>query len=237
MPTANFNLPLIDPAAPISIVNDLNSLATATDSAMGTLATAGDVASVRTVATNASQVANGASTAAEEAKAAADAANVAAVAAQSTATSANATANTAQQTAVDGLAAANRANAYAKTVINANNYNSNGVLNLSSNIIGTQSTDGFFVYEFSTFFFIEFRGVTIPHGSYNINLGTFVPYQKIDSSLSYVAFAGLGFEGNALQSQLAIERTGVNSISLVGYCAASDGSGRRSGWVVLPKAL
>ena len=99
MPTANFNLPLIDPAAPISIVNDLNSLATATDSAMGTLATAGDIAAVRQLATNASTLASDANTTAEAAKAGADTANAAAVSAVSAANASNATAQAAAQQA------------------------------------------------------------------------------------------------------------------------------------------
>lgn len=105
MPTANFNLPLIDPAAPISIVNDLNSLATATDSAMGTLATAGDINAVRQIANNAITAASDANKAAQAADTKASTANTAAVGAQSTANKAEATANAAKASA-DSVASA-----------------------------------------------------------------------------------------------------------------------------------
>lgn len=107
MPTANFNLPLIDPAAPISIVNDMNALATAADSAMGTLATSGDIASVRQVANNATAVAQEANANAQDAQGAAKTANEAAVAAQNTATVAQNTATAAQNTANGAAASVN----------------------------------------------------------------------------------------------------------------------------------
>lgn len=111
MPTPNFNLPLIDGASPISIVNDMNALATATDSALGTLANASDLASIRITANNAASTANAAAATAETAKGTAEAANAAAVAAQSAATAANGTANTA-------LANAGNANATIANLFN-----------------------------------------------------------------------------------------------------------------------
>jgi len=111
MPTPNFNLPLINGASPISIVNDMNSLATTVDSAMGTLANASDLASIRTTANNAASTANTAAETAETAKGTAEAANAAAVSAQSAATAANGTANTA-------LANAGNANATIANLFN-----------------------------------------------------------------------------------------------------------------------
>lgn len=111
MPTPNFNLPLINGTAPISIVNDMNSLATAADAAMGTLAKTSDLASIRTTANNAASTANTATETAETAKGTAEAANAAAVSAQSAATAANGTANTA-------LANAGNANATIANLFN-----------------------------------------------------------------------------------------------------------------------
>lgn len=101
MPTPNFNLPLINGASPISIVNDINSLATAADSAMGTLATQGDIAAVRTVANNANKAASQSSISADEAKAIANTANTAATSASGVANTANATANSAYSLATN----------------------------------------------------------------------------------------------------------------------------------------
>lgn len=95
MATPNFDLPLINGASPISIVNDMNSLATAVDSAMGTLATQGDIAAVKTVANNANNTASQSTISANEAKAIANTANDAATSASGAANTANATANSA----------------------------------------------------------------------------------------------------------------------------------------------
>ena len=95
MPTPNFNLPLITGASPISIVNDMNSLANAADSAMGTLASQGDISAIQTLVTNANKVATEAQTEAVKASGAAEAASKAATTAQSAATTANTTANSA----------------------------------------------------------------------------------------------------------------------------------------------
>lgn len=95
MPTPNFNLPLIDGTSPISIVNDMNSLATAADSALGTLATHGDISAIETKVTNANKVATEAKNEAVKASGTAKAASEAAETAQSAATTANTTANSA----------------------------------------------------------------------------------------------------------------------------------------------
>lgn len=101
MPTPNFNLPLINGASPISIVNDMNALATAADSAMGTLATQGDIAAVKTVANNANSAAAQSAISANEAKTIADTANAAATSASGAASTANATATAAYGLATD----------------------------------------------------------------------------------------------------------------------------------------
>ena len=98
MPTPNFNLPLINGASPISIVNDMNSLATAADSAMSTLATQGDISAVKTQVTNANQVATAAQAEAVKASGAAEAAS-------ESAATANATANAAKGSADNANAA------------------------------------------------------------------------------------------------------------------------------------
>lgn len=95
MPTPNFNLPLIDGASPISIVNDMNALATATESAMSTLATQGDISAIKTQVTNANKAATEAQTVAVKASGAAKTASEAAATAQSAATTANNTAGSA----------------------------------------------------------------------------------------------------------------------------------------------
>lgn len=101
MPTPNFNLPLINGASPISIVNDMNALATAADAAMGTLATQGDISAVKTVANNANSTATQSSIAADEAKSIANTASAAASAASGIANTANATATSAYSLATE----------------------------------------------------------------------------------------------------------------------------------------
>lgn len=94
MPTPTFNLPLINGASPIAIVNDMNALATAVDSALAALkagtATAADIELISQTAEAAQGIANNAVTAAAKAQGAA-------VAAQQTANTANALATTANE--------------------------------------------------------------------------------------------------------------------------------------------
>lgn len=94
MPTPTYNLPLINGASPISIVNDMNALANAVDAALAALkastATAADIELIRQTAEVAQSIANNAVTAAAKAQGAADAA-------QKTATTANAIAATANE--------------------------------------------------------------------------------------------------------------------------------------------
>lgn len=94
MPTPTFNLPLINGSSPISIVNDMNALANAVDSALASLkggsATAADIELIRQTAEAAKNIANNAVTAAAKAQGAADAA-------QKTANTANVLATTANE--------------------------------------------------------------------------------------------------------------------------------------------
>ena len=93
MPTPTFNLPLIDGASPISIVNDMNALANAVDAALAALkvgnATAADIELIRQVAEAAQSSANNALTDAAKAQGAATAAQQAANSANALATTAN----------------------------------------------------------------------------------------------------------------------------------------------------
>lgn len=107
MSTPNFNLPLINGASPISIVNDMNRLATATDSAMGTLATQGDISSANTKAQTALDTATKAQVDADKASAAAKTANDAAATANSVALEAQSSANAALQSANNAYTFAN----------------------------------------------------------------------------------------------------------------------------------
>jgi hypothetical protein len=112
MPTPTFNLPLINGASPISIVNDMNALANAVDSALAALkagtATAADIELIKQTAEAAQSIANDAVTASAKAQGAADAA-------QKTANTANTLATTANENSAiangNATAAKNAANA------------------------------------------------------------------------------------------------------------------------------
>lgn len=112
MPTPTFKLPLINGASPISIVNDMNALANAVDSALASLkagsATTADIKLIRQTAEAAQNIANNGVTAAAKAQGAADAA-------QKTANTANALATTANESSTiangNATAAKNAANA------------------------------------------------------------------------------------------------------------------------------
>ena len=115
MPTPTFDLPLINGNSPISIVNDMNALANAVDSALAALkagsATAADIELIKQTAEAAQNIANNAVTASAKAQGAADAAkqtantaNVLATTANENSTIANANA-TAAKNAADALTA------------------------------------------------------------------------------------------------------------------------------------
>lgn len=115
MPTPTYKLPLIDGSSPISIVNDMNALANAVDSALAALkagaATAGDIELIKKTAEAAQTSANNAITAAANAQGAADSARQTADTANARATTANANSNlatdkaTTAKNAVDALSA------------------------------------------------------------------------------------------------------------------------------------
>lgn len=75
MSTPTFNLPLIDGASPISIVNDMNALANAVDAALAALkagtSTAADIELIKQAAESAKSIANNALTSAAKAQGAA----------------------------------------------------------------------------------------------------------------------------------------------------------------------
>ena len=115
MSTPTFNLPLINGASPISIVNDMNALANAVDTALGKLkagtATANDIELIKKTAEAAQSTASNALTAAAKAQGAAasaqqtaDSANVIATTANSNSAIASDNA-TAAKNAVDALTA------------------------------------------------------------------------------------------------------------------------------------
>lgn len=115
MSTPTFNLPLINGASPISIVNDMNALANAVDSALAALkagsATSADIELIKQAAEAAQNIANNAVTAAAKAQGAADTAQKTAITANGLATTANENSSiansnaTAAKNAVDALAA------------------------------------------------------------------------------------------------------------------------------------
>ena len=115
MPTPTYKLPLIDGSSPISIVNDMNALANAVDSALAALkagaATAGDIELIKKTAEAAQTSANNAITAAANAQGAADSARQTADTANTRATTANANSTlatdkaTTAKNAVDALSA------------------------------------------------------------------------------------------------------------------------------------
>lgn len=115
MPTPTFNLPLINGNSPISIVNDMNALANAVDSALAALkagtGTDADIELIKQTAEAAQSTANNAVTASAKAQGAADTAIKTATSANALATTANENASiangnaTAAKNAVDALTA------------------------------------------------------------------------------------------------------------------------------------
>lgn len=140
MPTPNFSLPLIDGASPISIVNDMNALATAADSAMGTLATHGDISAVKTIAQTATTQATAAQKTAEAANGAAEGASKSATDATALANSAISQAKNAQATATEALERAQAIEAH--TYFTNMTEHPNNPWRGKSTIFGRQANDG-----------------------------------------------------------------------------------------------
>lgn len=238
MPTPNFDLPLINGASPISIVNDMNALATAADSAMSSLATQGDLASIRTVV---NQAAKDATTASSKA----DAANATAGSASQTASTALSQSNTAIANAQSALTDANTANELASsavqsvnkfvanriTRIDRTNATTNDVLRLTdASVIGENATDGICVIETEWYYFIEFRGITPPDKTTYVMLGTFMPTDTLQG-VKWLNFAGLGWDSK--NTEFAMRRE--TSETRLDFVVRTLSPNRSSGWVIIPR--
>lgn len=239
MPTTNFNLPLINGASPISIVNDMNALATGVDAAMGRLATKGDIDSVKLIANQAAKDATSANSAATRAESIAGNAS-------ETSSTALSTSNTAIARAEQANTAANEANQIATlaqdsvqkfigtkvTTINRANAADNDVLNITdASIIGTSAGDGFVVVQTEWYYFIEFRGITLPkQDTYKI-VGEFVKPDVL-KELTWIYCVIPGFNTASNELGFAREPESSNTLNLQGRCTTST---RVSGWVVLPR--
>lgn len=238
MPTPNFNLPLINGASPISIVNDMNALATAADSAMGTLATQGDLSTIRTVV---NQAAKDATAAASKA----DAANATAGSASQTASTALSQSNTAIANAQSALTDANTANELASsavqsvnkfvanniTRIDRTNATTNGILRLTdASIIGEYANDAIYVITTEWYYFIEFRGITPPNNPNYVMLGTFMPTDTL-KGVRWLNFAGCGWESK--NTEFAMRRE--TSETQLDFVVRSQAPNRTSGWLIIPR--
>lgn len=239
MPTPNFNLPLINGASPISIVNDLNGLATAADSAMATLATKGDINSVKQIANQATKDATNANAAATRAETAAGNATETASTALSNSTTAiaraeqaNTTANEANQIATLAQDSVQKFISETVTTITRANAADNGVLNFTdTSIIGTNASDGFVVVETEWYYFIEFRGITLPHQDTYKALGEFVKTDVL-KELTWIYCVIPGFSTASNELGFTREPSSSNTLTLQGRCSTPT---RISGWVLLPR--
>lgn len=239
MPTPNFNLPLINGASPISIVNDMNSLASAADSAMAKLATKGDIDSVKLIANQAAKDATSANSAATRAESTAGNAT-------KTASTALSNSNTAIARAEQANTAANEANQIATlaqdsvqkfvsatvTTINRANAADNGVLNISdASIIGENTTDGFVVVQTEWYYFIEFRGITLPRQDTYKIVGEFMKTDVL-KELTWLYCVIPGFSTASNELGFTREPASSNTLKLQGRCTVQT---RVSGWVTLPR--
>jgi hypothetical protein len=127
MPTPAFNLPLINGASPISIVNDMNALANAVDSALAALkagtATAADIELIRQTAEASQSTANNAVTASAKAQGTADGAQKTATTANVIATTANENSNIANANATSAKNAADALTAIMGQAASSDFYN------------------------------------------------------------------------------------------------------------------
>lgn len=239
MPTPNFNLPLINGASPISIVNDMNSLAAAADSAMATLATKGDIDSVKLIANQAAKDATSANSAATRAESTAGNATETASTALSNsntaiarAEQANTTANEANQIATLAQDSVQKFISATITTINRANAADNGVLNISdASIIGTNDSDGFVVVQTEWYYFIEFRGITLPRQDVYKVVGEFVKTDVL-KELTWIYCVIPGFSTAANELGFTREPASSNTLKLQGRCSTQT---RVSGWVILPR--
>lgn len=238
MPTPNFNLPMINGASPISIVNDMNALATAADSAMGTLATQGDLAAIRTSVNQAAKDATAAASKAEAANATAGSASQTASTALSqsntaiaNAQSALADANTANELASSAVQSVNKFVASTITRIDRTNATTNNVLRLTNaTIIGESAYDGIYVITTEWYYFIEFRGITPPNETTYVTLGTFMPTDTL-KGVRWLNFAGCGWESK--NTEFAMRRE--TSETQLDFVARTLAPNRTSGWLLIPR--
>lgn len=243
MPTPNFNLPLIDGASPISIVNDMNSLATAADSAMGTLATQGDISSVKTVANQAAKDATAAVSKADAASATAATASQTSSTALSQSNTAIATSEQASTTAVNAQNSANSAldsvNKFVgvkTTRINKSNATDNGILNFTNDtFIGDASSDGILVVETEWYYFIVGRGFSVPLYTAGYDKAADFLADDVLPGFTWLNVAGMAEKTS--QAIVAFIRNNgeTGRMSLNYHCESSSGSGRIAFWCIIPK--
>lgn len=243
MPTPNFKLPLINGASPISIVNDMNALATATDSAMGTLATQGDISAVRTVANQAAKDATAATSKADVASATADTASQTASTALSQSNTAIATseqaatsAANAQNSANSALDSVNKFVGVRTTRINKSNATDNGILNFTSaSYIGENASDGILVVETEWYYFIEGRGIIVPQYTSGYNKAADFLADNILPGVTWLNVTGMAEKTG--QAIVAFVRNSGDTgrMNLNYHCDSSSGSGRFSFWCMIPK--
>ena len=239
MPTPNFNLPLINGASPISIVNDMNGLATAVDSEMAKLATKGDIDSVKLIANQAAKDATNANSAATRAESTSGNATETASTALSNsntaiarAEQANTTANEANQIATLAQDSVQKFISATITTINRANAADNGVLNISdASIIGTNASDGFVVVQTEWYYFIEFRGISLPRQDAYKVVGEFVKTDVL-KELTWIYCVIPGYSTAANELGFTREPESSNTLRLQGRCSTQT---RVSGWVILPR--
>lgn len=238
MPTPNFNLPIINGSSPISIVNDMNALANAADSAMGTLATQGDLSAIRNVVNQAAKDATDAASKADDA-------NATAGSASQTASTALSQSNTAIANAQSALTDANKANELASsavqsvnkfvantiTHIDRTNATTNDILRLTdATIIGEKAYDGIYVITTEWYYFVEFRGITPPDDTTYAMLGTFLPTDTL-KGVRWLNFAGIGW--NTKDTEFAMRRE--SSETQLDFVARTLAPNRSSGWLIIPR--
>lgn len=253
MPTPNFNLPLIDGASPISIVNDMNALATAVDAALATLPTTIEIENIKVIASNANDNAIAATKNATEAKTNATEAKTMAQSAQenateaktmvqsaqenassanAAATAANNTANTALTNANNAQATANSAQQISVTEITNANARNNGKLNFADNspFRGREGDRALYI-ETHAFVFIYLKGVKVTDTSNDpVTIATLQNASFLGSATFLERFAGVGTTVSAFDilkdenSSTAALRATTSSV------AESD-----FGWILLPK--
>lgn len=239
MPTPNFNLPLIDGSSPISIVNDMNALATAVDAALATLPTTVEIASIKAIAGTANDNAIAATKNAAEAKTmaqsaqeSASSANAAAADAGNTANAALTNANSAKATANSAQATADIAQQISVTEITNANARSNGkIVFVSNSPFRGREGDRALYIETHAFVFIYLKGVKVNEVSNDpVAIATLQNASFLGSATFFERLAGVGTtvssfdifkDKNSPTAELRAATSGVVEADF--------------GWVLLPK--